>query len=90
VSTVVSFVTALYYVYVILILVYILMSWVQLPYNVWVGRVRTFLHDTVEPYLRIFRNLIPPIGAFDISPIVALIVLSLAWQIIVNILDSFE
>jgi len=63
---------------------------VQLPYNVWVGRVRTFLHDTVEPYLGIFRRLIPPIGMFDVSPIVALIVLSLAWQIVTSVLRGFE
>ena len=62
ISTLVSFLTALYYVYTILILLYIIMSWVQLPYNVWIGRVRTFLHDTVEPYLGLFRRMIPPIG----------------------------
>jgi len=90
VSTLISFVTALYYVYTILILAYILMSWVQLPYNVWVGRVRAFLHDTVEPYLGIFRRLIPPIGMFDVSPIVALIVLSLVWQVVTSVLRSFE
>ncbi|MGZ4482439.1 MAG: YggT family protein [Gaiellales bacterium] len=89
-STVISFITALYYVYTILILVYILMSWVQLPYNVWIGRVRTFLHDTVEPYLGLFRRLIPPIGAFDLSPIVALIVLQLVYQIVANILINLE
>ena len=82
-DTVISFLTALYWVYTILILAYILMSWVQLPYNVWVGRVRAFLHDTVEPYLGIFRRMIPPIGAFDLSPIVALIVLQLAYQILI-------
>ena len=85
-DTVISFLTALYWVYTILILAYILMSWVQLPYNVWVGRVRAFLHDTVEPYLGIFRRMIPPIGAFDLSPIVALIVLQLAYQILVILL----
>jgi YggT family protein len=90
ISTIVSFLTALYYVYTILILVYILMSWVQLPYNVWVGRVRAFLHDTVEPYLGVFRRLIPPIGAFDLSPIVALIVLGLVYHIVANILIGFE
>jgi YggT family protein len=90
VSTVISFLQALYYVYTILILLYILMSWVQLPYNVWVGRVRTFLHDTVEPYLGIFRRLIPPIGMFDVSPIVALVVLGLVFEIVINVLQGFE
>ena len=82
-DTVVSFLTALYWVYTILILIYIILSWVQLPYNVWIGRLRTFLHDTVEPYLRVFRSMIPPIGGFDLSPIVALIVLGLGYQVLV-------
>jgi uncharacterized protein YggT (Ycf19 family) len=90
VSTAVNFLTALYYVYTILIFLYILMSWVQLPYNVWIGRIRTFLHDTVEPYLGIFRRLVPPLGGFDLSPIIALIVLQLVYQVVANILIQFE
>ena len=90
VDTLSNFVNALYWVYLILIFVYILMSWVQLPYNVWIGRVRTFLHDTVEPYLGLFRRMIPPIGGFDLSPIVALIVLQLGYQILTSILRGFE
>jgi uncharacterized protein YggT (Ycf19 family) len=90
IDTVVHFVDALYWVYTALVLIYILLSWVQLPYNVWVGRVRTFLHDTVEPYLGLFRRMIPPIGAFDISPIVALIVLWLVHAIITSVLINLE
>ena len=89
-STLINFLTALVLVYTILIFLYILMSWVQLPYNVWIGRVRTFLHDTVEPYLGLFRRIIPPIGGLDLSPIVALIVLQLGYQIITSILRGFE
>lgn len=89
-STVQNFLTALVLVYTILIFVYILMSWVQLPYNVWIGRIRTFLHDTVEPYLGLFRRIIPPIGGLDLSPIVALIVLQLAYQILTSILSGFS
>jgi uncharacterized protein YggT (Ycf19 family) len=90
VDTLISFVTALYYVYTILILLYIILSWVQLPYNVWIGRIRTFLHDTVEPYLGLFRRLIPPIGMFDVSPIVALVVLGLVYQVVVSVLNGFR
>jgi len=88
IDTIVSFLTALYWVYTILILIYIILSWVQLPYNIWVGRLRTFLHDTVEPYLGVFRGMIPPIGGFDLSPIVALIVLGLAYQLLVILVRS--
>jgi uncharacterized protein YggT (Ycf19 family) len=90
VNTLISFVTALYYVYTILILLYIILSWLQLPYNVWIGRIRTFLHDTVEPYLGLFRRLIPPIGMFDVSPIVALVVLGLVYQVLVGVLSGFR
>jgi uncharacterized protein YggT (Ycf19 family) len=90
VNTLISFVTALYYVYTILILLYIILSWLQLPYNVWIGRIRTFLHDTVEPYLGLFRRLIPPIGMFDVSPIVALVVLGLVYQVVVGVLSGFR
>jgi YggT family protein len=88
VSTVINFLTALVLVYTILIFLYILMSWVQLPYNIWIGRVRTFLHDTVEPYLGIFRRIVPPIGGLDLSPIVALIVLQLAYQVVTTLLRN--
>ncbi|MDX6548315.1 MAG: YggT family protein, partial [Gaiellales bacterium] len=77
IDTVIRFVDALFYVYLILIFVFILLSWVQLPYNIWVGRVRNFLHDTVEPYLRLFRRLIPPFGGLDLSPMLGIIVLYL-------------
>jgi YggT family protein len=90
VSTVQNFLTALVLVYTILIFVYILMSWVQLPYNVWIGRIRTFLHDTVEPYLGLFRRIIPPIGGLDLSPVVALIVLQLAYRVLTSILSGFS
>jgi YggT family protein len=90
IDTLINFVNALFYVYLILIFVYILMSWVQLPYNIWIGRVRNFLHDTVEPYLRLFRRLIPPFGGLDLSPMLATIVLFLVHAIAINVLDGFR
>lgn len=90
IDTLINFVDALFYVYLILIFVYILMSWVQLPYNIWIGRVRNFLHDTVEPYLRLFRRLIPPFGGLDLSPMLATIVLFLVHAIVINVLDGFR
>jgi uncharacterized protein YggT (Ycf19 family) len=88
-QTVINFVTALTTIYTLLIIVYILMSWLQLPYNPVVAALRRFLHDTVEPYLNIFRRMIPPIGMFDISPIVALIVLGVLREVIVSLIVSF-
>jgi YggT family protein len=90
VDTAINFVNALYLVYSLLILAYILLSWIQLPYSLWLGRIRTFLHDTVEPYLRLFRRLLPPVGGFDFTPIIALFALFLLQRVIIGILVSFD
>ena len=45
----------------------------------------TFLRDVAEPYLRIFRRFIPPIGPIDISPIVAIIVLQIVGGLIIGV-----
>jgi len=90
IDTLKNFVDALYYVYLVLIFLYILMSWVRLPYNIWIGRLRGFLEDTVVPFLRLFRNMVPPIGGLDLSPILAFIVLWLAHLVLLSILTSFQ
>jgi uncharacterized protein YggT (Ycf19 family) len=89
-STVVAFVNWCFTIYILFVFVHILLSWFQLPYNIWLGRIRGVLYDTVEPYLRIFRGLIPPIGMFDLSPMLAIIVLLVARTVIISVLQSFE
>ena len=59
ISTAQNFVNMLSYVYLALILVYILLSWIPLPYTIWLNRIQRFLYDVVEPYLRIFRRILP-------------------------------
>jgi YggT family protein len=73
VSAVQSFVGIFAAVYTLLIFVYILTSWVRLPYSL--SPVQRFLYDVCEPYLRLFRRLLPSLGPLDLSPIVAVIVL---------------
>ena len=90
INTVEQFVLSLYLVYLCLIFLYVIMSWVQLPYNVWIGRLRGFLHDTVEPVLRPIRAVLPPLGGFDLSPLIAIFVLGLVEQIVISILDGFK
>jgi YggT family protein len=90
ITTVEQFVFSLYIVYTLLIILYVLMSWLQLPYSIWVGRIRGFLHDTVEPVLRPIRAVLPPLGGFDLSPLIALVGISVLQQIIQSILDGFR
>ena len=40
----------------------------------------------VEPYLALFRKIIPPVGGLDFSPIVALIVLQVLHVVICSVL----
>ena len=90
VSMIESFVDVFIGVYVLLILAYIILSWVRLPYSVWLNRVQRFLYDVVDPYLRLFRRVLPPLGPLDLSPMVAVIVLVIVRQILDSILNSLH
>jgi uncharacterized protein YggT (Ycf19 family) len=70
-----SFVEVFIYVYVLLIFAFILTSWVRLPYSPWLQRIQRFLFDVCDPYLRLFRRILPPLGPLDLSPVVAVIAL---------------
>ncbi len=70
VDRVVSFAQVFIYVYSILILAYIITSWVRLPYSMWLNRIQRFLYDVCDPYLRIWRRILPTFGPLDLSPVV--------------------
>ena len=79
IETAQDFVGTLFYVYLILIFAYILTSWIPLPYNVWLNRIQRFLYDVVDPYLRLFRRIVPQLSmgglGLDLSPILAIVFL---------------
>jgi YggT family protein len=94
-NNVATYVSALFVVYTILILLNILISFVpRMPYSPWLRAVLDFITETTDPYLNIFRRLMRPIGgggaggmSFDLSPILGLIVLGLAEGIVVGALS---
>lgn len=84
-----NYVEALFLVYILLILVYILLNMMfslglRPPYSRFVDAVMNFLRDVCEPYLRIFRRFIPPIGMFDLTPMIAIILLYVVETLVVN------
>jgi YggT family protein len=84
-----NYVQALFLVYILLIFVYILLNMMfslglRPPYSRWVDAVMNFLRDVCEPYLRIFRRFIPPIGMFDLTPMIAIILLYVVETLVVN------
>jgi YggT family protein len=88
-----NYVDALFLVYILLILVYILLNLLfsfgmRPPFSRYTDAVLNFLRDVCEPYLRLFRRFIPPIGMFDFSPMVALIVLYFVRIIVFNAISG--
>ena len=89
VSSVDEFLYVFASVYTLVILVYIVSSWVRLPYSIWMNRIQRFLYDVCEPYIRLFRRVLPSAGPIDFSPMVAVIVLWIVEQLIVRLIDTY-
>ena len=86
VSRVESFVDVFIGVYILLILAFIILSWVRLPYSIWLNRIQRFLYDVCDPYLRLWRRVLPTFGPLDLSPVVGVAFL----YILSNILDRLR
>ncbi len=85
-----SFVNVFVSVYVLLILAYIVSSWIRLPYSPWLNRVQRFLYDVCDPYLRVFRRFVPALGPVDLSPMVAVFSLLILERIAIALLDKLH
>ena len=86
-DSIVTFVDVFLWVYILLLFAYILTSWIRLPYQPWLNRVQRFLYDVCDPYLRIFRRFIPPVGPLDLSPMVAIFALLIIKNVLVSLLQ---
>ena len=92
-SEIADFLSALIDVYTLIIFAYIVTNLIfafgaRPGYYRWLDAVLTFLRDVSEPYLRIFRRFIPPLGPIDLSPLVAILVLRIVGGIIVGLIDA--
>jgi YggT family protein len=84
-----DYVETLLTIYVVLIFIRILMSWIpRMPYNRYLAAVLTFVTDVTDPYLGLFRRFIPPLrlgpAALDLSPMIGIFVLLIVGGIIQN------
>jgi YggT family protein len=84
-----DFIATIIYVYTLLIILYIVTNilfavGLRPPYSRATDSVLTFLRDVCEPFLRIFRRIIPPLGGLDFSPILAIITLQIVNSLIVG------
>jgi YggT family protein len=90
IDSVQSFVSVFIYVYTLLILAYIVTSWVRLPYSPWLSRIQRFLYDVCEPYLRLFRRILPSFGPLDLSPVVGVAALVIIGRVVNLLLDRLH
>jgi YggT family protein len=86
-----DYVETLALVYLVLIFIRIIMSWIpRIPYNRFLSGALKFVSDVTDPYLNLFRRFLPPVrlgaGALDLSPIVATFVLIIVSSIVGNII----
>ena len=86
-----DYVYTLMMVYLVLIFIRIIMSWVpRMPYNRWLSAVLGFVTDLTDPYLNLFRRFIPPLkmgpGALDLSPIIATFVLLIVGGLVAGVI----
>jgi len=84
-----DFLSTVIYVYTLLIILHIVIqllfsAGLRPPYSRATDSVLGFLRDVVEPYLRLFRRILPSFGGFDFSPILAIITLSILNNIVVE------
>jgi YggT family protein len=84
-----DYLSTLIYVYTLLIILYIVVqllfaAGLRPPYSRTTDAILGFLRDVCEPFLRIFRRLLPSFGGFDFSPIVAILVLGILNSIVVQ------
>jgi uncharacterized protein YggT (Ycf19 family) len=75
-------------VYALVVFLYVLTSWIRLPYSF--NPVQRFLYEVCEPYLRLWRRVLPSFGPLDLSPMVAIFALVILGQIVVALLDRLH
>ena len=80
-------------IYIVIIFIRILMSWfTRIPYNRFLDAFLKFVSEVTDPYLNLFRRIIPTVrigpGALDLSPIVGVLVLSIVGGIVINLIHG--
>lgn len=75
-------------VYTIAVILYVLTSWVRMPYSL--QPVQRFLYDVCDPYLRFWRRVLPfAVRPIDFTPIVAIIMIGVMERLIVYVVGRF-
>jgi YggT family protein len=82
-QTVLSFIS----IYLALLFIRVLLTW--FPNVNWSSQPFAALSQVTDPYLNVFRSIIPPMGGMDFSPMLAFLVLSLLQRTVASAIGSF-
>jgi len=88
-----EFVDDLAWVYTVAIIAYVISSLffsfgLRIPYSRGTDVVLSFLREVSEPYLRLCRRILPPMGGLDLSPIIAIAAVRLAGSLATRAITS--
>ncbi|MBD1812511.1 YggT family protein [Microcoleus vaginatus DQ-U2] len=75
-------------IYVALMIIRVLLSW--FPNINWYDPPFSILSQLTDPYLNLFRSIIPPLGGIDFSPLIAFFVLQFGSEFLINLLTSLQ
>ena len=81
----IGIIEAVFYLFNLIIIARVLISWVNLPQD---HPVVEFLYSVTEPILGPIRRALPRTGMFDLSPIIAIILLELVRTLLVTLLGG--
>ena len=84
-----QFIQSFAYVYALAIVLHVILGMLQTTYSPWLGRLRGLTYDTVDPFLNTFRRILPPMGGFDLAPMIAIFAVLFGSQILQVIVGSF-
>jgi YggT family protein len=92
-ADVADYVQTLALVYLVLIFIRIILSWIpRIPYNRVLNGFVKFVTDVTDPYLNLFRRILPPVrlgpGALDLSPIIATFALIIVSSIVARLIEG--
>ncbi|MEN9214066.1 MAG: YggT family protein [Gloeomargarita sp. DG02_4_bins_56] len=73
-------------IYLVLLICRVLLSW--FPTINWYNQPWMTLSQLTDPYLNLFRSIIPPLGGIDFSPILAFLVLQFAANLLTTVGSS--
>lgn len=83
------FIEVFVYIYALTLVLFVLASWLRLPYSL--NPLQRFLHDVCDPYLRLWRRILPlGFGPIDFTPMVAIFALIFIGQAVGWIVGRFH